>query len=60
MTFTPHQENALKEEGPVMTGPDAVKTATVVSHTPSLSELKGNEPELLTNDIIVDKGKRVG
>ncbi|TDH12772.1 hypothetical protein EPR50_G00051260 [Perca flavescens] len=55
------QENAVdgaaKEDGPVMTGVDAVKTATVVSHTPSLSQPKGNfPPELLTNEIIVDKG----
>ncbi|XP_042344219.1 Golgi membrane protein 1 isoform X2 [Plectropomus leopardus] len=48
---------AVKEDGPVMTGVDAVKTATVVSHTSSLSQPKGNDPpELLTNEIIVDKG----
>jgi len=40
-----------------MTGPDAVKTATAESHTTSISQPKGNEtPELLTNEIIVDKG----
>lgn len=55
------QENAVdgpaKDDGPVMTVADAVKTATVVSHTPSVSQSKGNDPpELLTNDIIVDKG----
>lgn len=55
------QENAVdgpaKDDGPVMTVADAVKTATVVSHTPSISQSKGNDPpELLTNDIIVDKG----
>ncbi|XP_078106980.1 Golgi membrane protein 1 isoform X3 [Sander vitreus] len=53
------QENAVdgaaKKDGPVLTGVDAVKTATVVSHTPSLSQPKGNyPPELLTNEIIVD------
>ncbi|XP_031165122.1 Golgi membrane protein 1 isoform X2 [Sander lucioperca] len=55
------QENAVdgaaKKDRPVMTGVDVVKTATVVSHTPSLSQPKGNDPpELLTNEIIVDKG----
>eukprot|EP00064_Thunnus_orientalis_P002001 superscaffoldBa00000139_g2006 len=50
------QENAVKE-GQEMTGLDAVKTATAESHTPSISQPKGNEtPELLTNEIIVDKG----
>ncbi|GAA6223208.1 Golgi membrane protein 1 [Lates japonicus] len=54
------QENtvngAAKEDGPVMTGTGTVKTATVVNHTPSLSQPKGNEPpELLTNEIIIDK-----
>ncbi|XP_070761168.1 Golgi membrane protein 1 [Enoplosus armatus] len=49
-------DGAVKEDGPVMTVADAVKTSTVVSHTPSLSQPKGNEPpELLTNEIIVDK-----
>lgn len=61
----PRQENALdgavKEDEPVMTVANEVKTSTVVSHTASLSEPKENEPsELLTNDIIVDKGKRHG
>ncbi|XP_038558960.1 Golgi membrane protein 1 [Micropterus salmoides] len=55
------QENAVtgavKEDRPVMTVADAVKTSTVVSHRPSLSQPKENEPpELLTNEIIVDKG----
>ncbi|XP_073321672.1 Golgi membrane protein 1 isoform X3 [Pagrus major] len=46
---------AVKEDGPVMA--DAVKMATVVSHTPSVSQPKENEPpELLTNEIIEDKG----
>lgn len=54
------QENAVdgaaKDDGPVMTVADAVKTATAVSHTPSVSQPKGNDPpELLTNEIIVDK-----
>ncbi|XP_053181245.1 Golgi membrane protein 1 [Scomber japonicus] len=50
------QENTVKE-GPVMAGPGTVKTATVESRTTSLSQPKGNEPsELLTNEIIVDKG----
>lgn len=58
MVFTPHQENTVKEDGPVMSGPGTVKTATVESRTTSLSQPKGNEPsELLTNEIIVDKGK---
>nr|XP_020458240.1 Golgi membrane protein 1 isoform X2 [Monopterus albus] len=48
---------AAKEGGHVMTGADAVKTATVSSHTPSASQPKGNEPsELLTNEITVGKG----
>ncbi|XP_068461478.1 Golgi membrane protein 1 isoform X2 [Clinocottus analis] len=55
------QETAVyvpaNEGGPVMTEVDAVKTVTVVSHTPSLSQPKGNDlSELLTNDIIMDKG----
>ncbi|XP_054466782.1 Golgi membrane protein 1 isoform X2 [Anoplopoma fimbria] len=54
------QENAVDgaagEGGPVMTRDDAVKTVTVVSHTPSPSQPKGNDPpELLTNEIIVDR-----
>ncbi|XP_020513529.1 Golgi membrane protein 1 [Labrus bergylta] len=47
-------ENAV--DGAVMTGSDAVKTSTVVSHTPSLSQPKDKDlPELLTNEIIVDR-----
>lgn len=59
---TSQQENAVdgtaKEDGAgVMAGVDAVKTSTVVSHTPSLSQPKENDlPELLTNEIIVEKG----
>ncbi|KAK9522833.1 hypothetical protein VZT92_019275 [Zoarces viviparus] len=54
---SPEQENAVdgaaKEGELLMTEDDAV---TVVSHTPSLSQPKGNDPpELLTNEIIVDK-----
>ncbi|XP_074493900.1 Golgi membrane protein 1 [Sebastes fasciatus] len=57
------QENAVdgtaKEDGAgVMAGVDAVKTSTVVSHTPSLSQPKENDlPELLTNEITMDKGQ---
>lgn len=47
--------------GPVMTVDDVVKTATAVSHTQSVSQSKANEPpELLTNEIIEEKGKRHG
>lgn len=54
------QENAVdgaaKDTKPVKIVPDGVQPATVVSHTPGLSEPKGNEPsELLTNDIILEK-----
>lgn len=49
-------DGAVKDSKPVKTVPDGVQPATVVSHTPGLSEPKGNEPsELLTNDIIVEK-----
>ncbi|XP_051277602.1 Golgi membrane protein 1 isoform X1 [Dicentrarchus labrax] len=48
------RENAVdgveKDDRPVVTGVDAVKTSTAVSHTPSENE----PPELLTNEIIVD------
>lgn len=50
------QENAVevvKENKPVMTVAEAVRTSTVVSHTPSVSVPKEDEP--LTNKIIVDK-----
>ncbi|XP_029296340.1 Golgi membrane protein 1 [Cottoperca gobio] len=50
-------EGTAKEDEPVMTEVDAVKTATVVSNTTSLSQPKGDDPpELLTNKIVVDKG----
>ncbi|XP_056275477.1 Golgi membrane protein 1 isoform X1 [Pseudoliparis swirei] len=57
---SPQQENTVdgpaNEGGPVMTEVDAVKTVTVVSHTPSLSQPKENDPpELLTNEIIIDQ-----
>ncbi|KAE8292097.1 Golgi membrane protein 1 Golgi membrane protein GP73 Golgi phosphoprotein 2 [Larimichthys crocea] len=49
-------DGAVKEDGAVVTVADAFKTATVESHTPSASQPKENEPpELLTNEIIVDK-----
>lgn len=49
-------DGAVKDSKPVKIVPDGVQPATVVSHTPGLSEPKGNEPsELLTNDIIVEK-----
>ncbi|XP_036954911.1 Golgi membrane protein 1 isoform X2 [Acanthopagrus latus] len=48
---------AVKEDGTVRTVDDVVKTATVVSHTPSDSQSNANEPpELLTNEIIEEKG----
>ncbi|XP_063753541.1 Golgi membrane protein 1 [Eleginops maclovinus] len=44
-----------KEDGGVTTGADAVKTETVVSNT-TLSQPNGDDPpELLTNEIVVDK-----
>ncbi|XP_034727027.1 Golgi membrane protein 1 isoform X1 [Etheostoma cragini] len=50
-------DGAVKEDKPVMTGVDAVKTATVASNTTSISQPKGNDPpELLTKEIIMDKG----
>ena len=63
MVFPPQVDNgvdaAVKQDRPAMTVADSVKTSTVVSHTQSLSQPKENEKsELLTNDIIVDKGKR--
>ncbi|XP_053276376.1 Golgi membrane protein 1 isoform X1 [Pleuronectes platessa] len=46
-----------KADRPVLSVADPEKTSTVVSHTPSVSRLKENEPtELLTNEIIVDQG----
>lgn len=57
----PHQENTpggrAKEEGPVIAVTKAVKTSTAANHTADLSEPKHNEvPELLTNELMVDKG----
>lgn len=49
---------AAKEDRPAMTVADKVKTETAVNQTPSLSQPKEDEPELLTNEIIVDKGKK--
>lgn len=47
-------DGAVKESGPAVA--DALKTSTDVSQTPSLSVPKESEPpELLTNEIIVDK-----
>lgn len=44
-----------------MTVANAVRTSTVVSHTARPTQTKENEPpELLTNEIIVDKGKGHG
>lgn len=41
-----------------MTVANAVRTSTVVSHIASPTKAKENEPlELLTNEIIVDRGK---
>lgn len=59
--FTAPQETAgtTKEGKTVMTEVDAAKTVTVVSQMPSLSQPKGSDPpELLTNEIIVNKGDR--
>lgn len=51
-----HAVDGVKDSKLVKAFPDGVQPATVASHTPGLSEPKGNEPsELLTNDIIVDK-----
>ncbi|XP_028269162.1 Golgi membrane protein 1 isoform X2 [Parambassis ranga] len=57
----PSHENtvsaSVKEDGPVNTASDGVQKATAVSHTPHPSEPKVKEPaELLTNEIVVDKG----
>lgn len=55
----PLQAGALKQEGPLPTVSNAVKISTAVSNTDDLSQAKENEPpELLTNEIIVDEGKR--
>lgn len=51
------QENAVDGALKDKTVSEGVQTATVVSHTPSVSQPKGDEPpELQTNDIIVEKG----
>ncbi|KAL6114093.1 golm1 [Pungitius sinensis] len=48
---------ATKEGKTVMTEVDAVKTVTAVSQIADLSQPKGSDPpELLTNEIIVNKG----
>ncbi|XP_033974377.1 Golgi membrane protein 1 [Trematomus bernacchii] len=47
---------ASKEDGGVTTGADAVKTETLEGNT-TLSQPNGEDPsELLTNEIVVDKG----
>uniref|UniRef100_UPI003AAF8A27 Golgi membrane protein 1 n=1 Tax=Centroberyx gerrardi TaxID=166262 RepID=UPI003AAF8A27 len=49
-------EEQVKEEAPVKAGLDETKTTPVLSHTLDLSQPKANEPpELLTNEIVVDK-----
>lgn len=59
----PHQVNTpggiAKEEGPVIAVTKTVKTSTAANHTADLPEPEDNEaPELLTNEIMVDKGNR--
>ncbi|XP_068994875.1 Golgi membrane protein 1 isoform X1 [Embiotoca jacksoni] len=50
-------DGAGKEDRQAKTVPDGFQTATIVSHTPSLSQLNENKPpELLTNEIMVEKG----
>nr|XP_046243550.1 Golgi membrane protein 1 [Scatophagus argus]XP_046243551.1 Golgi membrane protein 1 [Scatophagus argus] len=49
-------DGAVKDNESVMTVDNAVKTSTVVSNTPALPQPKNESPELLTNEIIVDKG----
>ncbi|XP_034452248.1 Golgi membrane protein 1 isoform X2 [Hippoglossus hippoglossus] len=50
-------DQAGKADRPVVSVADPDKNSTVVSHTPSVSRPKENEPtELLTNEIIVDQG----
>ncbi|KAF3851153.1 hypothetical protein F7725_012925 [Dissostichus mawsoni] len=58
--ITPQPEHAVaeasKEDGGVTTGADAVKTETLEGNT-TLSQPNGEDPsELLTNEIVVDKG----
>ncbi|XP_071369673.1 Golgi membrane protein 1 [Centroberyx affinis] len=49
-------EEQVKGEVPVKAGLDETKTTPVLSHTLDLSQPKANEPpELLTNEIVVDK-----
>ncbi len=59
----PQQENAVdkagNDDGPAMTVANTLKTSAVVNHTQSLSQPEENDaPELLTNEIVVDKGKK--
>ncbi|XP_035022559.1 Golgi membrane protein 1 isoform X2 [Hippoglossus stenolepis] len=50
-------DRAGKADRPIVSVADPEKNSTVVSHTPSVSRPKENEPtELLTNEIIVDQG----
>lgn len=55
-------EKPMKEDRPEKVGPlDDTKMTPVLGHTPDLSQPKPNDtPELLTNEIMVDKGKRHG
>ncbi|XP_029916286.1 Golgi membrane protein 1 isoform X2 [Myripristis murdjan] len=54
---TVNGEEQTKEEAQVKAGFDETKTTPVVSQNPNLAQAKVNEPaELLTNEIIVDKG----
>ena len=64
MVFTPQPEHAVaeasKEDGGVTTGADAVKTETLEGNT-TLSQPNEEDPsELLTNEIVVDKGNKHG
>lgn len=50
-------EGTVKEKEALTSEPGIGKPSLVVSHTPSISQPKANEPtELLTNDIIEEKG----
>lgn len=54
---TPEKTVDTGKDRPVVSVAEPVKTSTVMSHTPSVSQPTGNEPpELLTNEIIVDQG----
>lgn len=62
MILTPQQVNvvngAVTDDGPVIMELDANQTTPALTYTPILSQPKENEPsELLTNEIVVDKGK---